>query len=148
MVVVVVGWTKSLVQQQPSVDSLNPFISRKPNYQVSGVFVESEYVRVSGTSEIAKGKMKKVTLEDKAILIANVNGRYYAIGNECTHYGGDLSQGTLEGTIVTCPNHNSKFDVASGKVVSPPTEALGHPDIEDEPQYSVKVENGSIMVKV
>jgi 3-phenylpropionate/trans-cinnamate dioxygenase ferredoxin subunit len=113
-----------------------------------GDFVESEYVRVAGKSDIAIGKMKKVTLNEKEILIANVNGNYYAISNECTHYGGDLSQGTLDGNIVTCPNHNSKFDVTTGKVVSPPTEALGHPDIEDEPQYSIKVENENIMVKV
>jgi nitrite reductase/ring-hydroxylating ferredoxin subunit len=109
--------------------------------------VDSEYVRVAGKSEIAVGQMKKVTLNDKEILIANVNGSYYAIGNECTHYGGDLSQGTLEGNIVTCPNHNSKFYVTTGKVVSPPTEALGQSDIEDEPQYSIKVENKNILVK-
>ncbi len=113
-----------------------------------GYFVDSEYVRVAAKSDIATGKMKKVTLNDKEILIANVNGNYYAIGNDCTHYGGDLSQGTLEGNIVTCPNHNSKFDVTTGKVVSPPTEALGHLDIEDEPQYSIKVENENILVKV
>ena len=110
--------------------------------------MESEYVRVAGKADIADGKMRKVTLHDKEILIANVDGNYYAIGNECTHYGGDLSQGTLEGNIVTCPNHKSRFDVTSGKVVSPPTEPLGHPDIEDEPQYSIKIEYGNIMVKV
>jgi len=110
--------------------------------------VDLEYVRVAGKSDIAIGTMKKVILNEKEILIANVDGNYYAIGSECTHYGGDLSQGTLEGNIVTCPNHKSKFDVTTGKVVSSPTEALGHPDIEDEPQYSIKVENGNIMVKI
>lgn len=109
---------------------------------------EAGYVKVASTSEVPVGKMKKVTLEDKEILVANVNGTYYAIGNLCTHYGGDLSQGTLEGKIVTCPNHNSKFDVTTGKVVSPPTEALGRAEIEDEPQYAVKVEKQDILIKL
>ena len=113
-----------------------------------GFFVDLEYVKVAGKSDISIGTMKKVTLNDKEILIVNVDGNYYAIGNVCTHYGGDLSQGTLEGNIVICPNHKSKFDVTTGKVVSPPKEALGHPDIEDEPQYSIKVENENILVKV
>jgi 3-phenylpropionate/trans-cinnamate dioxygenase ferredoxin component len=117
--------------------------------QVSrGVFVESGYVRIAGKSEIALGKMKKITLDDKVILVANVNGNYYAVGNECTHYGGDLSEGVLEGKIVTCPNHKSRFDVTSGKVVSPPVEALSHPDIEDLPTYLVKIDNQDILVKV
>ena len=109
--------------------------------------MESGYIRVANTSEIVVGTMKKVTIEDNEILIANVDGTYYAIGNLCTHYGGNLSQGVLDGKIVTCPNHNSKFDVTTGKVVSPPTEALSRPDIEDEPIYVVKVEKQDILIK-
>ncbi len=115
---------------------------------MSGGFVESGYIRVANTSEIAVGTMKKFTLDDTEILIANVDGTYYAIGNLCTHYGGDLSQGVLDGKIITCPNHNSKFDVTTGKVVSPPTEALSRPDIKDEPKYAVKVEKQDILIKL
>lgn len=110
--------------------------------------MESGYVRVADKSEIAMGKMKKVTIDEKAILIVNVDGNYYAVGSECTHFGGDLSEGVLEGNVVTCPNHRAKFDVTTGKVVSPPAEALGRPDIEDLPTYLVKAENQYIMVKV
>jgi 3-phenylpropionate/trans-cinnamate dioxygenase ferredoxin component len=110
--------------------------------------VESGYVRVADKSEIGMGKMKKVTLDDRTILIANVSGNYYAVDNLCTHFGGDLSEGVLEGNIVTCPNHQAKFDVTTGKVVSPPVEALGRPDIEDLPTYFVKVEDQYIMAKV
>jgi 3-phenylpropionate/trans-cinnamate dioxygenase ferredoxin subunit len=91
--------------------------------------------------------MKKVSLGDRAVLIANVKGTYYAVDNLCTHYAGDLSEGILEGNVVTCPNHGSKFDVTTGKVVSPPAKALGRPDIEDLQTYSVKVEDQYIMVK-
>jgi nitrite reductase/ring-hydroxylating ferredoxin subunit len=115
---------------------------------ISGGFMGSGYTRVANTSEIAVGTMKKVILDDNEILISNVDGTYYAIGNLCTHYGGDLSQGVLDGKIITCPNHNSKFDVTTGKVVSPPTEALSHPDIEDEPTYVVRVEKQDILIKL
>ena len=110
--------------------------------------MESGYVRAAGKSEIALGKMKKVTLDGKEVLIANVNGYYYAVSSECTHFGGDLSEGVLVGNVVICPNHKARFDVTSGKVVSPPTEALSHPDIEDLPTYLVKIDNQDIMVKV
>jgi nitrite reductase/ring-hydroxylating ferredoxin subunit len=92
--------------------------------------------------------MKKVTLEGITVLIANVNGNYFAVGSECTHFGGDLSEGVLKGNIVTCPNHQARFDVTTGKVVSPPVEALSRPDIEDLPTYSVKVINQEILVKL
>ena len=130
--------------------SPNLFISKQSNLGrcERGDFLESEYIRIAGKSDIAIGKMKKVTLDDKEILIANVDGNYYAIGNVCTHFGGDLSQGVLEGNIITCPNHEAKFDVTTGKVVSPPTEALSRPDIDDEPQYSIKGQNNKIMVKL
>ena len=65
-------------------------------------FVESNFVPVARISEIPVGKMKMVKFLDREILIANVNGNYYAIGNKCTHAGGDLSQSTLEGNVVTC----------------------------------------------
>jgi nitrite reductase/ring-hydroxylating ferredoxin subunit len=108
----------------------------------------SSYVRVADKSEISIGKMKKISIQGKEILIANVNGSFYAIGNVCTHEKGDLSQGTLEGNVVTCPKHKSKFDVTTGKVVSPPKMFLFHPKITDEPTFSVKTENNDILIKI
>jgi nitrite reductase/ring-hydroxylating ferredoxin subunit len=109
--------------------------------------VESGYVRVAGKAEVPVGKMKAVKLEGKEILIINVNGNYYAIGNKCTHAGGDLSQGVLEDNVVTCPKHHAKFDVTTGKVISPPKIGFLHPKANDEPTYQVKVENENILVK-
>ena len=110
--------------------------------------MESGYVRVAGKAEILVGKMKAVKLEGKEILIANVNGNYYAINDRCTHAGGDLSKGVLEGNIVTCPRHHAKYDVTTGKVVEHPKIMLFHPKAHDEPTYLVKVENEDIMIKV
>ena len=109
--------------------------------------MESGYMKIAKKSEIPIGKMKKVASQGKEILIANVNGSFYAIGNICTHAGGDLSKGTLEDNIVTCPKHKSKFDVTTGKVVSPPKMGLFHPKIQDEQSYIVKIENDDILIK-
>jgi nitrite reductase/ring-hydroxylating ferredoxin subunit len=84
------------------------------------VVEQMAFVKVAEASEIPSGKMKMVKFEEKEILIANVNGAYYAIANGCTHAGGDLSKETLNGTTVTCLKHGAKFDITSGKVVSQP----------------------------
>jgi nitrite reductase/ring-hydroxylating ferredoxin subunit len=110
--------------------------------------MEPEYVSAADKSEIAVGKMKKVILNDQEILVVNVDGNYYAVSSVCTHFGGDLSEGVLENNIVTCPNHKARFDVTTGKVISPPVEALGHPDIEDLPKYLVKIDNQDILIKI
>jgi nitrite reductase/ring-hydroxylating ferredoxin subunit len=60
----------------------------------------------------------------------------------------DLSEGVLENNIVTCQNHKARFDVTTGKVVSPPLEPLDLPDIEDVPKYLAKIFNQDISVKL
>jgi len=110
--------------------------------------MESGYARVADTSEIPIGKTKKVIVQGKEILVANVYGTYYAIGSVCTHKNGDLSAGTLECSIVTCPKHKSRFDVTSGKAVSGPKMGLFHSKIADEPVYAVKTENTDILIKL
>jgi len=109
--------------------------------------MESQFVKVAVKSEIEPGKMKAVEVGDKDILVANVGGEFYAIGGKCTHMAGDLSKGTLEGNIVTCPRHHAKFDVTTGKVVSHPRMPLIHPKANDESTYQVKVDQENIMVK-
>jgi 3-phenylpropionate/trans-cinnamate dioxygenase ferredoxin subunit len=106
------------------------------------------FVKAAETSEIPVGKMKMVKVGEKEVLIVNVNGNYHAIANRCTHAGGDLSKGSLEGNIVTCPRHGSKFDVTTGEVVSGPKILFFHPKIRDEPSYEVKVEGDQILVKI
>ncbi len=105
------------------------------------------FVKVAETLEIPFGQMKTVKLAEKEVLIANINGVFYAIGNRCTHRGGELAKGTLEGNIVTCPKHKSKFDVTTGKVISGPKVPLIHPNIKDEPAYAVKIEGKDILIE-
>lgn len=106
-----------------------------------------EFVKVAETSEVPVGKMKMVKLEGKDILIANVERNYYAIGNRCTHAGGDLSKGTLSGNVVICPRHKAQFDVTTGKVVSGPKVLFLRLKIKDEPSFEVKVKGNDILLK-
>jgi glycine betaine catabolism B len=100
----------------------------------------SDFVRVASTSEIPAGKMKKVIVGSQQVLVVNLKGKYYAIGNVCTHLGGPLDRGILSGNEVECPLHGSHFDVTSGQVKRGPA-------ARPEPVYDVKVEAGSILVR-
>ena len=110
--------------------------------------MENSFVRVAGKNEIPDGKMKKVQLGNKEILIINAKGNFYAINNGCTHQGTDLSQGKLEGNVLEWPKHHARFDITTGKVISKPTVAFMHPSINDEKNYQVRIENEDILVKL
>jgi len=100
----------------------------------------SDFTRVASTSEIPNGKMKKVMVGSQQVLVSNVKGKYYAIGNVCTHLGGPLDRGILEGREVQCPLHGSHFDVTSGEVKRGPATS-------PEPVYDIKIEAGNILVR-
>src|SRR5919206_5158278 len=100
----------------------------------------NDFVRVAETKDIQTLQMKEVQINGENICIANVEGKYYAIGNVCTHEGGPLADGILEGYEVECPWHQSRFDVRSGEVISPPAS-------ESELTYEIKVDGNSILVK-
>ncbi len=107
-----------------------------------------DFVRVAATSEIPIESKKVVTVKGKEILIANVNGTYYAMGNRCTHAHADLSKGLLEGNIITCPKHKAKFDITTGKVVFRPKYWIWQLKVDDEPSYEVKVQGNDVLLKL
>ncbi len=78
---------------------------------------EAKVIEIGKTNELGDGGMKLVKAEGLEILLARVGERFYATQNRCPHMGGNLSQGTLKGTVVTCPRHHSQFDVTDGRVV-------------------------------
>ena len=80
----------------------------------------SGFRKVAGARDVPAGQGKMVHVGGKHIALFNVDGTYYAIDDTCTHKGGPLSEGTLQGSKVTCPWHGATFDVATGEVVSPP----------------------------
>jgi nitrite reductase/ring-hydroxylating ferredoxin subunit len=106
------------------------------------------FIEVGQASEVPAGTMKSFPASGRQICIANVGGKLYAINNTCTHMAGDLSKGKLEGKIVTCPLHGSRFDVTTGKCLSGPAMLFNPPEKRDEPAFEVKVEGGKIRVDV
>ena len=103
--------------------------------------MSENFVRVADTKDIPPSTMKAVELDNsQCICIANIDGKYYAIDNICTHEGGPLADGTLEGYEVECPWHGSKFDVRTGAVTNPPA-------TEPETTFEVKVDGNNILVK-
>jgi len=76
-----------------------------------------EFTEVSKIDELKSGTMKAVNVAGREILLARVGDKYYAVDNLCSHMKGNLSQGKLEGTVVTCPLHGSQFDISNGRVV-------------------------------
>lgn len=77
-------------------------------------------VKVAQVGQVAPGTGKVVDAQGTAIAIFNAGGKFYATANACTHMGGPLGQGRLEGTTVTCPWHGSQFNVTSGEVLRGP----------------------------
>ena len=91
-------------------------------------------------ADLKPNQMKPVNANGKPILLVNLEGKYYAIGNKCTHMQCTLTNGELKGEIVQCECHGSKFNVKTGKVV-------GGPAFVPEPKYEVKIENGQVLIK-
>jgi len=100
----------------------------------------SEFVKVIEASRILPGTMMTVDVQGEQVLIASVDGKYYAMGALCTHEQWDLSEGVLEDTTVTCAGHGTVWDIKTGKGV------FDEP-LEDEPLYDLKVEDGFIYLK-
>ena len=103
--------------------------------------MSADFVKVAETKEIKPSTMKAIDLAGERVCIVNVEGNYYAIGNVCTHVGGPLNEGTLEGYDVECPWHGSKFDVRTGKPTRPPAR-------QSVPTYEVKIEDNNLLVRM
>ena len=102
--------------------------------------LSENFVKVAETKEIVPSGMKAVEVEGEKVCIINTEGNYYAIGNICTHVGGPLDEGTLEGFEVECPWHGSKFDVRTGEPTKPPA-------VQKVPKYEVKIDGNNVLVR-
>ena len=113
------------------------------------------FVEVGKTGGLAEGAMKKVTAAGQEILLARVNGNYYAVDNLCPHLRGDLSAGTLEGRVITCPLQGSQFDLGDGRPVrwlkEPVSEGSACNSLRPPRPlrtYRTRVEGDSVMVEI
>jgi ferredoxin-NADP reductase/nitrite reductase/ring-hydroxylating ferredoxin subunit len=99
-----------------------------------------DFVKVAMRKEIRPSQMKEVQVNGQSVCVANIDWEYHAINNNCTHEGGPLADGVLEGFEVECPWHQSRFDVRTGAVKAPPAS-------EPETTYEVKVDGEYILVR-
>jgi nitrite reductase/ring-hydroxylating ferredoxin subunit len=102
--------------------------------------MSEEFVKVGQVSDFPAGSKKKVQFGSEDVLVANVAGNIYAISNKCTHRGGSLDEGEIEGTVVTCPLHGGQFDVTTGKV-------LKRPPTKDDTCFEVRVQGTDLLLK-
>ena len=118
----------------------------------------AEFVRVARLSDIPPGTMKGIKAKGKEILVANVDGEAYAIADRCTHLRYRLHKGTLDGTIVECAGHGSRFDVTDGGLCSWVTHPMWYKLLMDGTfpgvmkrgvgSYATRVEGDDVYVEV
>ena len=97
------------------------------------------FVTVAKVGEIPEGGRKIVRLDDQPVAIFHLDDGYYAIDDVCTHDGGPVAEGALDGQVIECPRHGARFDVKSGAVLCLPATA-------PIPTYMVRVEGDDIKV--
>ena len=100
-----------------------------------------EFVEIAPAAELPNGERLFVDLGDKPIVIFNIAGQFFAIGDVCTHDDGTLGDGMLEGHNIVCPRHGAEFDVRTGQAVQMPA-------VVDIPAYPVQVRDGKIFVGI
>jgi len=109
-------------------------------------YTESEFreIETISTSDLQDGEMKEFEVgptKDHVILISKINGKFYASGGKCTHFGFNLAKGTLWDDKVICPLHHAAYSVVNGL----PDEGPAYDSI---PTYEIREENGKLFVKV
>lgn len=102
---------------------------------------KAEFIDIAPASELPNGERLFVDLGDKPIVILNIAGKLFALGDICTHDDGPLGDGMIEGFNIVCPRHGGEFDVRTGQAVQMPA-------VVDIPAYPVRVVDGMIQVGV
>jgi len=100
----------------------------------------SDFVKAAKVGDLAQGRCKVVEAGGRTLALFNVGAGFYALDNTCLHRGGPIGEGTLEGTIVTCPWHGWRYDITTGKATMNPDVGLAC--------YETKVEGDDVLVKV
>ncbi len=100
----------------------------------------AKYVKVARADQIAPGEKQIFEVNGTLVVVINLDGQFYAIEDVCTHDGGPLGEGRLEGAQIICPRHGARFDVRTG-------DALTLPAFEPVSTFEVKVEGGDVWVE-
>ncbi len=97
------------------------------------------WIAVAATADIAPGDYAQVEIDGELVAVFNANGQFYAIQDVCTHDGGGLSGGAVEGDVVICPRHGARFCMRTGQALTPPA-------YEPVRTYRTRINNGMVEV--
>lgn len=100
-----------------------------------------DFVEVGTASDVAEGALVLVEAGSMPVLLTRLGGELFAIANTCSHAGGPLNEGSLDGDVVTCPWHGSRFCVRDGRVA-------GGPATFAQPALTVRESDGKLAVKL
>lgn len=100
----------------------------------------SGWVSVARTDELEPGTFRVVDVDGTAVAVFNLDGEYFAIEDVCTHDGGQLTGGAVEGDQIVCPRHGARFCIRTG-------EALTAPAYEPTATFPVRVHEGVVQVR-
>lgn len=78
------------------------------------------WTAVANASDVADGDYAQTEIDGDVVAVYNIKGAFYAIQDVCTHDGGGLSGGALEGDVVICPRHGARFCLRNGQALTPP----------------------------
>lgn len=98
-----------------------------------------EYFTVARVDELGNGARKFLDVDGEPIVVFNIAGQYFAIGDVCSHDDGPVGEGELKGTEIECPRHGARFDVRTGR-------ALTLPAVADIPAYPVRVVGEEVQI--
>ena len=99
------------------------------------------FYEIASINDLPPGERLFVEIGEEPIVVFNIAGQFFAIGDVCTHDDGPLGDGELEGYQIICPRHGARFDIRDGSV-------LALPAVENAPYYPVRVTDGTIQIGV
>lgn len=98
------------------------------------------FTKIAKISEIKDGEIKKFIVNNEPVAVVNSEGVFFAVSDTCTHHQCSLSEGFVEGNLITCPCHGGQFEIKTGAVATPPP-------VEPVKSYEVKVANDDLWIK-
>lgn len=101
----------------------------------------TRWVGVARTDDIDDSDVQQCLVGDACIAVFNIGGSFYATSDICTHAHAHLSGGYIDGETVECPLHQGLFHIPTGKAIGPPV-------TEDLKTYPIRIENGTVFIKV
>jgi len=100
----------------------------------------SQWSRVCATGELLPGECRVIDIDQVPVAVFNIDGEYYAIEDVCTHDGGELTGGVVEGFEIECPRHGARFDVRTGA-------ALRAPAYTPTASFPIKIYDGAVWTR-